>query len=213
MLWRFYRFRPRSQPILRVMKNAPKGILLIAGLTLSLLTACSGGFSASPYSFDLALDPSPLGWTITPAGEYVIPSHILTFNSTAGSVGATIEGYTIEYLDSSGNPAFPGDSVQRSRGTLNVRVPPGIRCPPFDATEVDECTVNTDGVVFARSEPASSAPTFMLSIDIAVQLERLIQIGGAVGATANVTFYGTDDVQRRFISDAYEFAISSPVGI
>ena len=194
------------------MKNARKGILLSVSLTLSLLTACSGGFSAAPYNFDVALDPSPLGWTLTPAGVYEIPSHILTFNSAAGSIGATIEGYTVEYLESSGNPAFPGDSVQRSRGTLNVRVPPGIRCPPFEDTEVDECTVNTEGVVFARGEPASSAPTFMMPLDIAIQLERLIQIGGAVGATANITFYGTDDVQRRFVSSPYEFAIATPVG-
>ncbi len=174
---------------------------------LVLLSACSRGFSASTYSFDVALDPSPLGWNVTPAGIEFF-SQILTFNSRAGAVGATIEGYHIEYLDSSGNNAFPGDSVQFSEGSLNVRVPPGIRCPAFAEGEVDECTVNTPGVVFTRGEPVSSAPTTMLPLDVILQLEDLIGIGGAVGATANVTFYGTDDLQRPFKSKPYQFAIT-----
>ena len=121
------------------MKNVRRGILLsTVVVALSSLSACSGGFSASTYSFDVALNPSPLGYTITPTGEYVVPSHILTFNSTAGSLGATIEGYTLIFLDASGNNLFPGDSEMRSRGSLNVRVPPGIQCPPFDNAPVVE---------------------------------------------------------------------------
>lgn len=195
------------------MKTSQKGTLLSALLlALILLSACSGGFSAAPYAFDVALNPSPLGWSVDDQGKITVPAHILTFNSKAGAVGATIEGYEIEYLDSSGNPAFPGDSQQFSRGTLNVRVPPGIRCPALAEGAVDECTVNTPGVVFTRGEPASSAPTFMLPIDIILQLQKMLTIGGAVGATANVTFYGTDDLQRRFVSKPYQFAIATPVG-
>lgn len=181
-------------------------------MVLSSLSACSGGFSASTYSFDVALDPSPLGYSVTEDG-ILVPSHIITFNSTAGSVGATIEGYTVEYLDSSGNNIFPGDSVQNSRGSVNVRVPPGIQCPPFnDAPITENCTVNTPGAIFARGEPAFSASTFLLPIDIINQHSGLVGVGGAVGATANVTFYGTDDLQRRFESEPYQFAISRPVG-
>lgn len=197
------------------MKNVSRGIWLgIALVALSSLSACSGGFSASSFGFDIALDPSPLGFTRTPAG-IVVPAHILTFNSTAGSVGATIEGYTVEYLDASGNNLLPGDSEQRSRGTLNVRVPPGIQCPPFnDAPVLENCTVNTPGAVFARGEPASSAPTYLLSISLIAQILEFVDadIGGAVGATANVTFYGTDDLQRRFTSEPFQFAINFPVG-
>ena len=191
------------------MKNVQLVLLGAALVVLTLLSACSRGVSASTYGFDVALDPSPLGWT-NQSGIITVPSHILTFHSKAGSIGATIEGYHVEYLDSSGNNAFPGDSVGYSEGTLNVRVPPGIRCPPTPEGQVDECTVNTSGVVFARGEPASSAGTVMLPISIIAQLEAVLSTGGAVGATANVTFYGTDDVQRPFISKPYQFAIVTP---
>ncbi len=193
------------------MKNVRIILFVTAVAVLVLLSACSRGVSASTYNFDVALDPSPLGWETSTSGVITIPSHILTFNSKAGSIGATVEGYHIEYLDSSGNNAFPGDSVQFSEGTLNVRVPPGIRCPPPAEGQVDECTVNTPGVVFTRGDPALSAPTTMIPADIAIQLEQLLTIGGAVGATANVTFYGTDDVQRPFVSKPYQFAIVTPL--
>ena len=186
------------------------GVALVA---LSSLSACGGGFSASSFGFDVALSPSPLGYEVDDTGLITIPSHTMTFNSTAGSVGATIEGYTITYLDASGNNLFPGDSEQRSRGTLNVRVPPGIQCPEFnvDPPVIENCTVNTPGTIFARGEPASSASTVLLAGDIAQQHFELYQIGGAVGATANITFYGTDDLQRRFISEPFQFAITIPV--
>ena len=186
------------------------GVALVA---LSSLSACGGGFSASSFGFDVALSPGPLGYDVS--GDIItVPSHTLTFNSTAGSVGATVEGYTINYLDASGNNLFPGDSEQRSRGSLNVRVPPGIQCPEFnvDPPVIENCTVNTPGAIFARGEPASSAPTFMIPGDIAQQHLELFQIGGAVGATANVTFYGTDDLQRNFTSAPFQFAITVPLG-
>ncbi len=213
VVWRFNQVRRSAQPILRVMKNPSRGIWLGTALTaLSFLSACGGGFSASTFGFDVALDPNPLGYEITDDGV-IVPSHIMTFNSTAGSVGATIEGYTVEYRDSSGNNIFPGDSVQNSRGSLNVRVPAGIQCPPFnDAPVLENCTVNTPGSIYARGEPAFSAPTFLLPIDIINQYSGLVGVGGAVGATANVTFYGTDDLQRRFESAPFQFAISRPVG-
>ena len=191
------------------MKNVQLVLLGAALVVLTLLSACSRGVSASTYGFDVALDPSPLGWTVQ-GGTVTVPSHILIFNSKAGSIGATLEGYHVEYLDSSGNNAFPGDSVQYSEGTLNVRVPPGIRCPPTPEGQVDECTVNTPGVVFTRGDPAESAATAMLPLSIVYQLQDAILTGGAVGATANVTFYGTDDVQRPFISKPYQFAIVTP---
>ena len=208
-LWRFYPPVAFFPPILNAMKNVKIILLSTALVVLTLLSACSSGFSASTYDFDVALNPSPLGWTNVD-GVITVPSHVLTFNSKAGSIGATIEGYHIEYLDSSGNNAFPGDSVQFSEGTLNVRVPPGIRCPPSAEGQVDECTVNTPGVIFARGEPALSAETVMLPISVIAQLEAVLATGGAVGATANVTFYGTDDAQRPFVSRSYQFAIVTP---
>lgn len=192
------------------MKNVSRGIWLgVAIVALSSLSACGGGFSASSYSFDVELDPNPITYSAQ-EDVYTIPFQILTFNSKAGAVGATIEGYIVEYLDASGNNAFPGDSEQRSRGSLNVRVPPGIQCPEFnvDPPVIENCTVNTPGAIFARGEPAPSANTQLLPLAIAVRLNELFQTGGLVGATANVTFYGTDDLQRPFTSKPYQFAIA-----
>ena len=196
------------------MKNVRERFLFgVLPAVLILLSACSGGFTAGKYDFDVALDPGPLGYEVDDQGGITVPSHILTFNSTAGSVGATIEGYHVEYLDSSGSNLFPGDSVQYSEGSLNVRVPPGIQCPEFDtAPVIENCTVNTTGVIFARGESASSASTALLPGNIARQHLALYQTGGAVGATANVTFYGTDDLQRRFVSEPFQFAIIVPLG-
>jgi hypothetical protein len=203
-----------AQPILSFMKNVSKRISLLLALSLlTLLSACSGGFSASSYAFDVAIDPNPIGYSYDPLqGIYTIPSHILTFNSNAGAVGATIEGYEISYFEASGNPIFFGDSEQRSKGSLNVRVPPGILCPTPEEGAIDNCTVNTPGVVFARGAPAPSQPTFLLPLDVAIQHRNLLTIGGGVGAYAEVTFYGTDDLQRDFVSDIYQFAIAEPVG-
>ncbi len=95
-----------------------------------------------------------------------------------------------------------------------MRVPPGIQCPDFNtpAPVIENCTVNTPGAIFARGEPATSAATALLAGDIAQQHLELFQIGGAVGATANITFYGTDDLQRRFTSEPFQVAITVPLG-
>ncbi len=196
------------------MKNVATRLLTgFALVSLSLLSACSGGLGAAPYAFDVAIDPNPIGYSYDPEqGVYTIPEHIITFNSKAGSVGATIEGWEAEFFDSSAGLLFPGDSVQRSKGSLNVRVPPGILCPPPAEGELDDCTVNTTGAVFSRGAPASSAGTVFMPLDIAIQHRNLLTIGGAVGSYAEVTFYGTDDLQREFISEPYQFAITEPVG-
>lgn len=205
------------------MKNVYRGILLSVVLPLSLLTACSGGISAAPYAFDVGVDPNPLGFDVdlldaeTGAVEFVIPSHTMIFASKAGAVGATIEGYDIEYYEASDNPAFPGDYIQRSSGSLNVYVPPGIVCDelrsPDPEPAFDYCTVNSEGAAFARGPARNSPPSFMIPVDIARELYRLVGIGGAVGAYAHIYFYGTDDLQRSFRTEVpYRMAIQIPVG-
>lgn len=214
----------KAQPILSYMTSARKGVLLsVALLVLSFLNACSGGFGAAPYAFDVGVDPNPLGFGAvvdqdTGVVTYTIPSHTLTFASSAGAVGATIEGYEVEYFEASQNSAFPGDSVQRSRSSLNVYVPPGIVCPEAaggdegEETSSGVCTVNSPSVVFARGEEVVSQATTMIPIDTAIQLYNLVMVGGAVGAYAEVTFYGTDDLQRGFESEPHQLAIQIPLG-
>lgn len=204
------------------MKNV-QGVLFSAALTLLLLlSACGGGFSAAPYSFDVGVDPNPLGFEAdtepaTGIITYTIPSHTMTFASKAGAVGATIEGYDIEYYEASNNPAFPGDYIQRSSGSLNVYVPPGIVCDelrePDPEPVFDYCTINSEGATFARGPVRTSPPSYMIPLDIAIQLYDLVGIGGAVGAYANIYFYGTDDLQRPFrTEEPYQMAIAIPVG-
>jgi len=221
-LWRFYRLPLHSRLILRVMKNAPRGILFGVALTLSFLTACSGGFSAAPYAFDVGVDPNPLGFSASLPDDddviiYTIPEHVLSFASKAGAVGATIEGYDIEYYEASDNPAFPGDYIQRSSGSLNVYVPPGIVCDelrsPDPEPAFDYCTTNSEGAAFARGPARNSPGSYLIPLDIAIQIYRLVGTGGAVGAYAHIYFYGTDDLQRSFRSKVpYQMAIQIPLG-
>ena len=204
------------------MKNARKGISLGVALTLSLLTACSGGFSAAPYAFDVGVDPNPLGFSASLPDDdgtvtYTIPGHIFSFASKAGAVGATIEGYDVEYYEASDNPAFPGDYIQRSSGSLNVYVPPGIVCDelrsPDPEPAFDYCTVNSDGAAFTRGPVRNSPPSYVIPLDVAREIYQLVGIGGAVGAYARIYFYGTDDLQRSFRTEVpYQMVIQIPVG-
>lgn len=201
------------------MKNLRKTLLLVAVLTpLSLLGACSGGFSAAPYAFDVGLDPNPLGYEVdtdeeTGNRDFTIPGHIVSFASKAGAVGATVEGFKAEYFEASDNEAFPGDSVARSEGSMNVYVPAGIVCDELRTDSAfDGCTANSAGAAFARGPVRLSPSTTLLPLEIAAALDDLLGIGGAVGAYANITFYGTDDLQRSFETDPYQFAVIAPVG-
>lgn len=210
------------QPILKGMKNVHRVLFAVALPLLLLLSACGGGFSAAPYSFDVGVDPNPLGFSVeidqeTGIIEYIIPAHTLSFASKAGAVGATVEGYDIEYYEASNNPAFPGDYIQRSSGSLNVYVPPGIVCDelrePDPEPAFDYCTVSSEGAAFARGPQRTSQPSYLLPLDIAIQLYDLVGIGGAVGAYANIYFYGTDDLQRPFrTEEPYQMAVEIPVG-
>jgi hypothetical protein len=200
------------------MKNARETMLFGSAVTLLLLLGgCSGGFSAAPYAFNVGLDPNPLGYEVATEDDgtrlFTIPGHVLSFASKAGAVGVTVEGFEVEYFEASRNEAFPGDSVARSGGSLNVYVPPGVICDALRADSAfDGCTASSPGAVFTRGPTRFSPSTTLLPLEIAAALDNLLGIGGAVGAYANVTFYGTDDLQRPFRTAAYQFAVIAPVG-
>jgi len=191
-----------------------------AALLISLV-ACSGGFSAAPVNFDVGIDPNPFGFDVdvdpeTGQVEYIVPSHTFSFANKAGAVGVTIEGYDVEYYEASDNPAFPGDFIQQSSGSLNVYVPAGIVCDGLREDDAfDGCSVNSPGALFARGPVRFSPPSFVMPIDVAIQLYNLVDVGGAVGAYAHVYFYGTDDLQRPFRTPdetPYQFAVQIPLG-
>lgn len=201
-------------PFLRVL------VQVMAGVLLALLVACSDTFRAAPYAFDVQLDPHPLGFSAdrdleTGVVTYTLTPHVLRFASKAGAVGATIEGFDVYFYEASGNPAFPGDSILRSSGSLSTYVPPGIYCDQLIEDEAfDGCTVNSPGATFRRGpvrppldQTVNLPQTTIISEDIARELFRLVGIGGAVGAYADIYFYGTDDLQRPFRSKPYQVAV------
>ncbi len=188
---------------------------MVAVLTpLSFLGACSGGFSAAPYAFDVGISPNPIVFganvdTGTGGVTFTLNTQTMTFASKSGAVGATVEGYDIEFFEASDSPAFPGDSIVRSSGSLNVYIPPGISCDDLLANSAfDGCTINSAGATSARGPTRESPPTYFVPPDIAREIFSLVGVGGAVGAYAQVYFYGTDDLQRPFRSEEpYQMAI------
>jgi hypothetical protein len=185
-------------------------IALLMGLT-TLLTACGDGLSLSTVNFTVQTQPNPLvvDINVTDTGlEYVNTSHIFSFASRSGALGARIEGYDIEFYDSSGNPLFFGDSVVRSSGSLSVYVPGGLTCDELRANpDFDNCTVNSVGATFVPGPVRSGPTSFLVPVDISLQLYELLGDGGGVGAYALIYFYGTDDIGRPFRTSGYQYSL------
>ena len=169
-----------------------------------------GHFAFATWAFLSALTPAP-GETVT----FTIPSHVLNFASRAGAIGATVEGYTIEFYDSSGNPLFPGDSVVNSQGALNIYVPAGITCTqplPVVGGENLGCRFDSEGARYARGPLVTSPNGYFMPITIAYEDYKILFSGGAVGAYGDFYLYGTDDLNSVFRSGPYRMAIQVPVG-
>jgi hypothetical protein len=188
-------------------------IALLMGLAM-LLTACGDGFSFTGPDFTVQTEPNPLTIGVqrnptTGVIEIKHYSHQFSFASRAGATGVTIQGYDIEFYDSSSNPIFVGDHIAKSSGSLSVYVPAGLTCDELIAKDTfDNCTVNSAGAKFVpgpvRKGPAESQ---VVADDIALSLFRLTGVGGAVGANARIYFYGTDDIGRPFRVGPYQFGL------
>jgi hypothetical protein len=186
-------------------------ISLLMGVA-TLLTACGDGVSFTGPNFTVQTNPSPMvvDINVTDKGiEYVNTAHTFSFASRQGATGARIEGYDIEFYDSSNNPVFVGDSVARSSGSLSVYIPAGLTCDELKANPTfDNCTVNSAGANFTPGPVRQGPPSnFLVPADIALSLYNLLGKGGAVGAYALVYFYGTDDLGRPFRSTPYQFSL------
>ena len=195
--------------------------VLTAAVLLLLLSSCGINLGYNKPQIDLGISPLPLGFSVSPytpaPGEtvtFTIPSHVLSFASRAGAIGATVEGYTIEFYDSSGNPLFPGDSVVNSQGALNVYVPAGITCTqplPVVGGENLGCRFDSEGARYARGPLVTSPNGFFTPITIAYEVYKILFSGGAVGAYGDFYLYGTDDLNSAFRSGPYRMAIQVPV--
>lgn len=185
--------------------------LLLTGALL-LLSSCTDALNSE--NIVMGIDPNPLGFNATEDDEGVvtitIPGHTLNFNSRAGAIGATIEGYSIEFYDSSGNPLFIGDHVVNSQGSLNVYVPPGLTCA--DPNVELGCRFDSEGVRYARGPSVTTPGSTFLPFPIALADYRKLFSGGAVGAYADFYFYGTNDLNITFRSGPHPVAIQTPLG-
>ena len=191
--------------------------LLLTGALLLLLSSCTDALNSE--NIDLGIDPNPLGFDSEVddegAVEITIPGHTLSFTSKAGAIGATVEGYSIEFYDSSGNPLFIGDHVVNSQGSLNVYVPPGLTCTdplPVVGSEVLGCRFDSEGVRYARGPNVTTPGSFFLPITIAFEDYQNLFNGGAVGAYADFFLYGTNDLGSTFRTGPYRIAIQVPLG-
>jgi hypothetical protein len=201
------------------MKRFRFSLIALLVTLATLLTACGDGFSFTGPSFTVQTEPNPLtvGFEYDPV-ENVLTithyAHTFSFQSRSGAMGATIEGYDIEFYDSGNNPIFVGDSVAKSSGSMSVYIPAGMTCDELKANpNYDNCTVNSPGAQYTvgpkRNGPAESQ---LVADDIIVALFELtgrvgIGSGGAVGANALMYFYGTDDIGRPFRVGPYQFGL------
>jgi hypothetical protein len=192
------------------MKRINLSLMVLFMTMTMLLTACGDGLSFTGPNFTVQTNPSPMVVDInTNPLTYVNTAHTFSFSSRRGATGARIEGYDIEFYDSSNNPVFVGDSVARSSGSLSVYVPGGITCDELIADpNFDNCTVNSAGATFTPGPARQGPPSnFLVPPDIAFSLYNLLGDGGAVGAYALVYFYGTDDLGRPFRSEPFQFSL------
>ena len=191
--------------------------LLLTGALLLLLSSCTDALNSE--NLVMGINPNPIGfeYDIDDDGAitFTIPSHTLTLHSRSGAIGATVEGYSIEYYDSSGNPLFIGDHVVNSQGSLNIYVPPGLTCTeplPTVGERVLGCRFDSPGVRYAPGPEVSAVDNSFLPITIASEDFDLLFSGGAVGAYADLFLYGTNDLGNTFRTDFYRINIITPLG-
>lgn len=171
-----------------------------------LLSGCTSVLNSE--NIDLAVTPDLLVFTVSGGSDSAavsIPAHTLTFTSKEGAIGATVEGYSIEFYDASGQPLFAGDHVVNSRGSLNVYVPPGLACDKPSAA--GHCNFNSPGVRYERGTPVTTTNSAFLPFPIASADYKRLSSGGALGARANFYLYGTNDLGNNFRAGPYQVAI------
>ncbi len=176
---------------------------LFSTVVILTLSACDN-FSLVPIvDITAGFQPTVLGFEAQDDGTIVITSHVVTFTARAGSIGARINGYDVEYFDPAGNVILPGDGTLFSSGSLNASVPPGIVCPE-DATV---CTINTPGVEWANVDSDPISNFFTLPADVAIEVLR----NRYVGARAIFHFRATTDLNQEIEIDTDPIAIQFPV--
>lgn len=175
-------------------------------LMMMLLSACSFSFFPA-RDIAVGFEPTALGFEVDDEGGVVVASHSVTFNARHGSIGATIEGYRIDFFDKDGNPKLVDDETLYASGALNADVKPGLRCDEGVSDETYRCTINDSNVKYVTG-PSISVSNF-INLDEPMVEELLLS--NENGDYAHIFFYGHDDLNRFFEAGPYEVATVVPV--
>jgi len=181
-----------------------------AVLTLTL-ASCGGGSSLLP-SASLKSQITPgVGFDVdtNDAGEItniVLVQPSVRFFAQAGSTGATVERYSVEYFNSAGQEIIP--SGNQVSGTMNVRVQPGRRCTSEDGQTPlvgDACTLFSKNLDYAPGPPSDGPSVALLPGSIArAYLESRAGGQNVNDFQARVTFSGRADNGSTFsFTDSY----------
>jgi hypothetical protein len=175
-------------------------------ITATLLTACS--FTPFPaLDFSVGFEPTAFGFEIDDEGKITVASHVATFSTRTGSIGATITGYRIDYIAASEADKVPGDSTVFASGALNVSMRPGLRCDEGVADETYHCSVTDTNVRYMPGPPA----TVSNFITLDAPTVQAMLASSQNGDYAHVFFYGYDDLNRFFERGPFEVALVVPV--
>jgi hypothetical protein len=182
-----------------------RGLLFL--LMTALVLAGCGRLSVVPaLDIQAGFNPTAFGFEVTENGTEVA-AHTVIFTARAGSMGATVIGYEIEYYTKDGAPMIINDHILRGKGALNVDVPPGIRCDERLANPSHRCTVNDTNI---RYVPMSSEPlNNFVSLDAPI-VDRMLELY-QVGDYADVYFELISDNNRSSRIGPFEVPLVIPV--
>lgn len=183
--------------------------ILLTGLMLS---ACGmQNFTERDLQFQLA--PShTLGYEISDTGEITITERIMTFSTSAGSMGLTVTGYDVTYYDGAGAEISPKVTPEDPPFTLSVYVPAGYTCEAPD--ERLGCSIMDEG---SRAAPgpiveATSAGNLLPGDVAELHLDDWMTNGptSSLKWRAEFTFHGFRSDGAEFVAGPYSVAIVPP---
>ena len=173
-------------------------LVLAAGLS-----SCTVPVSSARLQFALS-ESGTIGYEVDDSGVITVKGRNMHFRNAAGAYGVTITEYRISYFDQNGSPLDFGGSMQA--GSVNLYVPPGIRCTEPDP--VYGCQLGDDGWYFAAGYEIVSVQSYQLMpVGLAI---KHIESEYPIGWYAEIVFDGFDTLGRAFTTDAYLLAITAP---
>jgi hypothetical protein len=171
------------------MKRSLKGsILALLGLGILLAGCGANGIGSLPgFDVQVGLTPTSLGFEVDEDGTITVTSHVVTFSSAPGSVGAVATGFEVVYYEQDGSTFFLGseaDSTFLNDGAFSHPIPAGLVC-----AESVPCRVTSPDAQYQRvqSEPLSNVVTLP-----GVLAQEILARGEAAGV-ADFTFFVTTD--------------------